>query len=183
MSRLQLICHPATPCPVALSIAVLLSPAECDGEPLVQLDFEATGDVHRLRIPAAFAYPEPTDGLWHHTCFEAFVASASGTCYREFNLSPSGQWAHYLFANERLRAEQEQTAWAPGIAVAQSPASLNLSACLPVKLGSGPIHWGLSAVIELDNGSLSYWALHHPKVQPDFHDRGGWTLTWPDGIA
>ena len=35
---------------------------------------------------------------------------------------------------------------------------------------------GLSAVIEDTAGSLSYWALHHPRSKPDFHHRGGFIL-------
>ncbi len=35
---------------------------------------------------------------------------------------------------------------------------------------------GLSAVIEVADGSLSYWALHHPAARADFHNDGGFTL-------
>jgi hypothetical protein len=31
----------------------------------------------------------------------------------------------------------------------------------------------LTAVIEAEDGSRSYWALHHPKACPDFHHRAG----------
>ena len=39
---------------------------------------------------------------------------------------------------------------------------------------------GLSAVIETDDGRLSYWALAHPRAQPDFHHPVGWTARVPD---
>jgi hypothetical protein len=35
---------------------------------------------------------------------------------------------------------------------------------------------GLTAVIEDQAGSLSYWALRHPRSKPDFHHRGGFIL-------
>jgi hypothetical protein len=35
---------------------------------------------------------------------------------------------------------------------------------------------GLSAVIEDDNGSLSYWALKHPSGKPDFHHPDAFAL-------
>ncbi len=38
---------------------------------------------------------------------------------------------------------------------------------------------GLSAVIETADGQLSYWALAHPRAQPDFHHRAGWTAHLP----
>ena len=38
---------------------------------------------------------------------------------------------------------------------------------------------GLTAVIESTDGSLSYWALAHPRGVPDFHARAGWTARLP----
>jgi hypothetical protein len=35
---------------------------------------------------------------------------------------------------------------------------------------------GLTAVIEAADGTLSYWALHHPAARADFHNGGGFTL-------
>jgi len=34
----------------------------------------------------------------------------------------------------------------------------------------------LSAVVEVDDGSLSYWALRHPPGGPDFHHAEGFVL-------
>jgi hypothetical protein len=33
----------------------------------------------------------------------------------------------------------------------------------------------LSAVIEDEDGNVTYWALAHPGTQPDFHDSAAWT--------
>ena len=183
MKRFPLVCHPATPCPVDLTLSVSLSAWHEDGEPRVQLDFEATGEVQRLRIPVAVASPSQADGLWKHSCFESFMANAQGTGYQEFNCAPSGQWAHYHFASERQREEQRNNPSASGIAVALTASSLHLSARLPVQMPSDSLQWGFTAVLELEDGSLSYWALHHPKPQPDFHNRGGWTVQWPPSAA
>lgn len=38
---------------------------------------------------------------------------------------------------------------------------------------------GITAVIERTDGTLSYWALHHPAAEADFHDRAGFTLRVP----
>lgn len=175
-------CHPATPCPIDLSLSV--SAARLSGEQ-VQLRFEASGEVHRLRVPAMSSDPGPTDGLWQHTCFEAFAATGaasgatSGTGYQEFNFAPSGHWAHYRFKAERQREDAGRTAITPHITVTHSASVLTLTAQLPIQSSDSPSQWGLSAVIELDDGSLSYWALHHPRPQPDFHNSSGWTLAWP----
>ncbi len=35
---------------------------------------------------------------------------------------------------------------------------------------------GLSAVVEANDGTLSYWALRHPPGRPDFHHPDGCVL-------
>lgn len=170
---LQLACHPTTPCAVPLQIQAS-PPHRLDNQ--VQLHFQVTGDIHRLRIPPEVSHPARADGLWRHTCFEAFVSSPSHTDYQEFNFSPSGHWAHYRFTDERQRDAQHRSTLAPRMRTTRQPASLSLNVCLPLGGCEGRYLWGLSAVIELDDGSMSYWALHHPQPQPDFHHRGGWTL-------
>ena len=51
---------------------------------------------------------------------------------------------------------------------------LELDALVPLdSLSSSHRHdalrLALSAVLEADDGTLSYWALHHPPGSPDFH--------------
>ena len=60
----------------------------------------------------------------------------------------------------------------------QSPNRLLLQAHIPASAlpPTGELLLGLSAVIELDDGRLFYWALSHPSARPDFHDRRGWRL-------
>ena len=53
-----------------------------------------------LLVPAP-APPVRTDGLWRHTCFEAFIAPAGSSEYWEYNFSPSGAWAAYHFTAYR----------------------------------------------------------------------------------
>ena len=45
--------------------------------------------------------PRRADGLWKHTCFEAFISDANSGGYAEFNCAPSGDWAAYHFASYR----------------------------------------------------------------------------------
>lgn len=142
------------------------------------MHFELEGDVHRVRLPAA-AHPGPRDELWKHTCFEVFVAPEHGTHYEEFNFSPSGEWAHYAFESERVRHPASPASFSVGSQTALQAGRLTVHAHLPAP--TGPCVGGLSAIIELDDGSLSYWALHHPRPRPDFHCRDGWTLLLPRG--
>ncbi|MGD2056793.1 MAG: hypothetical protein PVJ15_08295, partial [Gammaproteobacteria bacterium] len=64
------------------------------------LGFALEGELSALRIPEWLA-PRRADHLWRHTCFEAFVMAGAGPGYREFNFSPSGEWAAYAFQGYR----------------------------------------------------------------------------------
>ena len=89
--------------------------------------------------------------------------------YREWNFSPSSEWAAYDFATPRegrsnsdvaaayVRIEDNLTWWALG-------ATISLDASSVWELG-------LSAVLEERDGTKSYWAIVHPDSdKPDFHD-------------
>ncbi len=173
-STLPLLCHPATPCPLALNLSVAL---DWQAQGLV-LHYRIVGQVDGIQLPAS-APPGPADGLWQHSCLEAFVSPVLAAHYREFNFSPSQQWAAYCFSAERQRDVDAETCRPiqPGIHLQRSPGQLELWATLPeAALPPGPrLCLGLSAVIETQGGQLSYWALQHPRAErPDFHHRGGW---------
>ncbi len=176
--RAQLRCHPATPAGVVLSLSVEL---RAHGESL-RLRYTLSGDIAALRIPTPAA-PTPKDGLWQHTCFEAFVADSGGPDYREFNFSPSSQWAAYRFSAERVRdvdtEARERALPMPPPMIETTAHALTLTARVPMTaLPRSPavLSIGLCAVIEERDGRLSYWALHHPGERPDFHHRDGRTL-------
>ncbi len=50
---------------------------------------------------------------------------------------------------------------------------------LPGLTDEVPLRLGLSAVLEMKDGSLSYWALAHPPGKPDFHHPDSFALTLP----
>jgi hypothetical protein len=155
-----------------------------DHEPVagLRLIYCLQGPIAQLRIPPPVATPGAADGLWQQTCFEWFVAEPDQAAYQEFNFSPSGDWAAYRFERERVRnpaAEATAPAACPRITVAHTAQALQLQVWLPLSAlpPLNPRGWqlGLSAVLQDHDGRLSYWALHHPKPQPDFHHRSGWT--------
>ncbi len=117
-----------------------------------------------LALPVATA-SERTDGLWQHTCFEAFIASGDGG-YAEFNLSPSGQWAAYDFDAYRGGMRDRPTL-PPLIKFESDQAAVKLIATIDLTGLSGAL--ALSAVIEEADGTKSYWALAHAEGKPDFH--------------
>jgi len=52
------------------------------------LSYVVTGKISDIRLPPTVPAAR-ADGLWQHTCFEAFVRAASGPSYYEFNFAPS----------------------------------------------------------------------------------------------
>jgi hypothetical protein len=64
------------------------------------LNYRLTGDLGALRLPEP-APPLRADGLWKHSCFEAFIGHGGSGEYCEFNFSPSGAWAAYQFSGYR----------------------------------------------------------------------------------
>lgn len=141
------------------------------------LRYRLEGDPGRLSVPAP-ASPRRTDGLWRHTCFEAFVQAAAGPGYLEFNFSPSGEWAAYRFDGRRLGMRELELRAGPVIRCRLDPGMLELESTLTLDAvpGDAALRLGLAAVIESTDGSTSWWALRHPPGRADFHDPAGFTL-------
>ncbi|MFT3849667.1 MAG: DOMON-like domain-containing protein [Propionivibrio sp.] len=183
MPLLNLTCHPATPAPVVRSLEAKIG-FNPDGS--VGLFYCLRGDIIRLRIPEELV-PQRLDHLWEHTCFEAFIGVRGETAYREFNFSPSGQWAAYAFEDYRQPAETLLETEPPIIIARRYAGRLEVDVtlgpqALPPNDARVPWQIGLSAVIEeadTVDGSHSYWALRHPNERPDFHHRDAFALDWP----
>jgi len=125
------------------------------------------------------AEPRRCDGLWHHTCLEAFVRDPAADAYWEYNLSPSGDWNVYRLDGYRQGLRQESAYGTLPFKLKQRSGAveLELRCCLPPPLHrAAQLQLGLCAVMQEHSGRLSYWALSHPASEPDFHDPRGWTL-------
>jgi len=127
------------------------------------LSYSASGTISGVRLPDAAA-PERTDGLWQHSCFEAFLRG--GEDYAEYNFSPSTQWAAYRFDGYRAGMRDADIA-GPEIETTIAPERFDLR--VAIDLPAGATRLGLAAVIEESPGRKSYWALAHPPGPPDFH--------------
>ena len=103
--------------------------------------------------------------------------AVEGPAYREFNFSPSGEWAVYDFRGYRDGGVLENEL-APGIVVHESMDRLELWAEIGQDLlpRGRPLRLGLSAILEDAAGLLSYWALRHPEGKPDFHHADAFAL-------
>ena len=161
--------HPEGRCAAVTQIDVGVTRAR--GQ--LTLAYRVMGNIAGLRLPPPAAHTR-ADGLWQHTCFEAFVRAQHNTTYYEFNLAPSTAWAAYRFRAYRDGMVAAEDVAAPSINIRPSTNTYALEAALKLEALPGlPLdarwHLGLSAVIEEANGNKSYWALAHPAGKPDFH--------------
>ena len=173
--------HPTTAATAVRTLSAHLIHAP-DGSLAVR--YTLRGDITRLRLPAHRATPHFCDKLWEHTCFELFMGRRGNPAYREYNFSPSGDWAAFTFADYRRPQEPQDGAPlpAPEIVARQTVGRLELDIRLPpeaIPAGEGGLELALTAVIEASDivdGSHSYWALTHSGEKPDFHLRSSFSL-------
>jgi hypothetical protein len=180
MQPLTLTCHHSTPCPVIRQFAVCVSRA-AHGE--LSLVYRVEGETARLRLPESRP-PRRADELWRHTCFEAFIKAGKDAGYHELNFAPSGDWACYRFDAYRDGMADAPVVHAPRLDLRQEARQLILEARLNLNdlsasLGDADLRLGLSAVMEAEDGDISFWALAHPPGRPDFHHAAGFALALP----
>jgi hypothetical protein len=177
MRAAALTAHPSTPNGDVRGLEVQLRAEEPD---ILVFQYSLVADMSRVRVPPSG--PSGRAGaLWEHTCFEAFVAAGDAPGYHEFNFSPSLDWAIYRFSAYREGMSPAEIGRAPEISVRRGADGLELKSA--VCLGHladlrdvRHLRIALAAVIEDDNGKLSYWGLRHPPGKPDFHHPNGFAL-------
>jgi hypothetical protein len=168
-----LTCHPQSSSQAIREIDVVAGVSKTGS---LMLTFCLVGDISGLNIPDSRS-PRRAEHLWQHACCEAFVMEGEGPEYREFNFSPSGEWAVYEFRGYRNGGVLEHEL-SPGIVVRKDMDRLELGAEISQDLlpHGRPLRLGLSAVVEDVDGILSYWALRHPSGKPDFHHTDAFAL-------
>lgn len=167
--------HPGNPARFHQRVEVTLSLDAAGG---LQIAYAVRGFTLDLRVPSRH-HPAPHDALWRTTCCELFVGAPDRPAYREFNFSPSGQWAAYDFADTRRPAAAPPALPAPSIATRRDDDALEVNVNLPA--GALPAFGeryclALAVVLEAEGGHLGYWALAHPHGRPDFHHPAGFLL-------
>lgn len=171
----ELVPHPANP------------PAQVRGVSAKVIGHDANWLRLRWRIERSAALVVPpfagkgrADGLWQTTCFEAFLKPAGGAPYVELNLSPSERWAAYDFAAPREGMTERPMPREPDAAMRQGSSFAIFDAAVPAQgLPQTECVMGLTAVIEEEGGTKSYWALSHTGDTPDFHDPACFTARLP----
>jgi hypothetical protein len=156
-----------------------------DGNGSVTAEFAAHGELSRLRLAPVTTAPQRRTGLWHHSCFELFARRGAERGYLEFNFAPSGDWAAWVFEDYRSGGRELERARVGITTFSADDGRWSLRAQLElgdtgatagVEAAAQTWWLNLAAVIEAEDGSLSYWAAHHAGAQPDFHDRSCFCL-------
>ncbi len=176
MKTFQLVPHPDFPTRGVHEIGVEAARISAVS---LELTFIVEGTIGEVELPE-LADRRFVDGLWQHTCFEAFVIPAQGAGYLELNVAPSMEWAAYSFSWYRdgmVRLLELDPVTAAGWQSDQ----LRLSVCIDLPMLAAAPVWnlGLSAIIQAKDGTKSYWALAHAPGPPDFHNRDCFTARLP----
>jgi hypothetical protein len=134
----------------------------------LNLWFGVSAPIGRFIVPLPAEEPARRDNLWRSTCFECFLKEDGATAYQEWNFSPSGDWASYDFTSKRQGMTSAEVPIPPYIRVEDNLTWWGLGATLAIP-ADARFTIALSCVIEEQAGQRSFWALHHPSEQPDFH--------------
>ncbi len=109
------------------------------------------------------------DELWRKTCFELFLYDGDGR-YREYNFSPCQQWAAYEFSGYRHRTGNFEPGLFPEVVSETGSTIYMLTTFIARSDLVGAQRGALSVVLEEERGRMSYWAMRHGGLAPDFHD-------------
>jgi hypothetical protein len=163
--------RPALPCTITGTIS--------RHDTRLAISYLLTGPLQDLVIAPPADRPARQWVLWEHTCLELFLAPRNASHYWEFNLSPAGYWNLFRLTNYRQGIQEEPAFQALPFTVHREPGALRLD--LEVDLAAiipadQPLEVGVSAVLQSQDGRLSFWALTHPGPEPDFHHRRGFVI-------
>lgn len=173
--RHALVCHPDTPSAAVSAIEVFVA-REAGGN--LRLHYYVTGSA--ARVTPGFPSPatrKRVDGLWEHTCLEAFIKPAGSEAYWELNVAPTWDWQAYALAGYREGRHPEAGIAAPategryGVGLWELRTRWSLGV-----VPAGAWRLGLAAVIQETGGAISYWALRHAPDKPDFHHADAFAL-------
>jgi hypothetical protein len=164
-----------TPPPASLSLA---GSVRRDGDRL-SLHYRLEDPEGLVLVPPASAAPRRCYDLWTTTCFEFFLAEPGAEPYWEGNLAPSGDWNLFRLSGYRQGLAPEPAINALPFVVERAGGGFDLSVTLDLAalpLAGRPLEMAVTAVVELRDGEILYWALAHPGEQADFHWREGFKM-------
>jgi hypothetical protein len=143
-----------------------------DAQQRLKIVFELRGPTSQIYLPETALAPQRRDELWKRTCFEVFFAPEGRKNYWEINLSATSDWNVYSFESYRDGMKTEPKIAAFRIDQKKTDQTFRLEATTDLShlnLGTTPLKISATAVIETQDGQISYWAFQHCGKNPDFH--------------
>ena len=141
--------------------------------------YQLRGNLSDITIAKPASIPMRKHELWKDTCFEFFMGIQNSSQYWEFNLSPAGHWNIYRFTDYR-QGMKEETAFdslpftvETKLNLLKLTLELNLDPIIPIEK---VLAVGITTVIKYSNGDVTYWALTHPSLEPDFHQQDSFII-------
>ncbi|MBP6218944.1 MAG: hypothetical protein KA436_10190 [Oligoflexales bacterium] len=145
----------------------------------IQVYYEVQGPISKLKIVEPNPDPFYREGIWESTCCELFISIPPSQGYKEWNISPSGDWFSMHFSGYRTRQANYKDL-SPPLSTNWRREGDKLSCSLKVKIpvSQEPLHLSICTILEDLQGEKSYWSLTHTQPNPDFHDLGSFSLFW-----
>jgi hypothetical protein len=111
--------------------------------------------------------------LWEKSCFELFLKNSRDE-YLEFNFSPHFEWNCFYFKKKGDPLEEWKNMKRPETDILLSLEKFFLVAeikkkYLPQNFMTKEMSAGISTVLKMKNKELTYWALSHEDLKPNFH--------------
>lgn len=143
------------------------------------IHYALLGALSEVVIPVPADMRMRKNALWEETCFEFFLNVKNSSHYWEFNLSPSGHWNVYRFKAYRQGMQAESAFSSLPFSVQRHQDALQVSLRFDLDriiAAKQALNIGISAVVKLINGKVTCWALTHPCLQADFHQRDSFII-------
>jgi len=124
-----LVCHPSAHAGAVRSIDAHARVGETG---IGVFRYVLRAEISRVRVP-----PEKpalrAEGLWKHTCFEAFIKAPAAAAYYELNFAPSRQWAVYHFDAYRQGVSSPDFELSPELSVRRFADRLEVDAAVDLQ--------------------------------------------------
>lgn len=135
---------------------------------ILQLNYQLSGNLENLVLPTNKQKIKKTDNLWQNTCFEAFFKLKGSPNYIELNLSPFSAYNAYCF-NAYRQGMQEIDITKIELNSIKTANQYSFDVEIEFAEDYNFESLAITAILMLESGETSHWALKHAADKPDFH--------------
>jgi hypothetical protein len=131
--------------------------------------------VELINLGCGTPKKERATGLWENTCFELFLKNKTNQ-YIEFNFSPCFEWNCFYFNKKGDELKEWNKMQRPETDILLSQDHFLHFSVIKKNLfpdgffdNEDKLDVGITTVIKSKSGQMSYWALSHNDIRPNFH--------------